>query len=263
MPKLSLVTMRLVLSLSLATFLSASAPAQEQIEEPPKIALCHPLGIKAGEKTKVTIRGWKLDQTTDVKCNLESATINVLNKGSAPVPGRQDAKSIGDTQVEIEITLPADATATTAELTVAAGDHISPPHEVFIGGTALIAEEESNDGFADAQSIVVPQTVEGSLHADRNVDVFQFMAQAGQKIEIEVVARERGSALDAILTLSDSERQLIETVDDAPRESNGETLDPKIGFQCRKAGLYYIVIQDALDRGGPAHPWRLIVQSND
>ena len=260
MRKLPLAAKASILPALFLLALLANASAQEQTDEPPKIALCVPLGIKAGETTRLTIRGWKLDQASEVKCNLESATVKVINKGSAPVPGGQDASRIGDTQIEIEVMVPEGTGVEYAELTVIAGGSTSAPHRLLIGGTSLVAEQEPNNGFDEAQQIELPQTVEGLLHADRNVEVFSFKAEAGRTIAAEVVAHRHGSALDSIVSLYDANRQLLKTVDDVVESEGADTRDARLEYPCRHTGTYYLVIQDALDRGGPAHPWRLIVE---
>jgi hypothetical protein len=253
--------------------------AEEAPPEPPRIALSSPFAAAPGSTTKLIIRGWKLDQATDVRCLISGATVKVLSKGAAPVPGRQEAKQVGDTQIEIELTLPAAATgskdaspeAATApsdqdrgqgiraagcELVVVSPEGESSPYRLLLGAASpVVTETEPNDGFNQAQPVESSQTIDGSTHGDRNVDVFRFEAAAGQMVTAEVFAARYGSALDSLLTLYDDRSTPVATSDDT------DTPDSRVMYRVPRTGRYFLVLQDAHDRGGPAHPWRLVLST--
>ncbi len=77
-------------------------------KEVPTVRLAIPLGIPVGKATKIVLRGQKLDTATEVRFPDVKATVKILAKGKATVPAMQDAKLIGDTQVELEVTLPTE-----------------------------------------------------------------------------------------------------------------------------------------------------------
>ncbi len=269
--------------------------AEETPPEPPRIAISNPFAVASGSTTKLVIRGWKLDQATEVRCLTEGATVKILSKGTAPVPGRQEAKQVGDTQIEVELTLPeptattsstdapsvvpqepasTDASsvaatapadqdhgrgvrATSCELVIVSPDGASTPYHLLVGASSpVVAEREPNDGFDQAQPVESSQTIDGSTHGDRNVDVFRLEATAGQTVSAEVVAARYGSALDSLLTLYDERGTTLAISDDT------DTPDSRLTFRITTSGRYFLVLQDAHDRGGPAHPWRLVLTTS-
>ncbi len=115
----------------------------------------------------------------------------------------------------------------------------------------LAAED---DGFRQAQQIQIPQTVDGQIHGDKNVDVFSFDIADPQSVTFEVLARRHGSGLDSLLTLFDHRGHIVAVNDD-----HDGTTDSRITTELA-AGKYFISLQDAQDHGGPAHPYRLVVQ---
>ena len=236
-----------------AALVPIAAAAQEEPPQP-RVAVAIPLAVEPGAVTKLTLRGWKLDAASEVK-SVAGVEVKIASKGNAPVPGGQEAKTIGDQQLEIEITVPAEFEAAELPLTVVAPAGESTPYQVLVGGEFVrLEEKEENDGFRNAQSVEVPQIVAGQIHGDRNVDVFAFTAQSGQRLTAEVIARRRGSALDGILTLYDAQLNVIAIADDA------QGVDPLLEFAIEENGRYFLSLQDAHDQGGPAHVYRLILR---
>ncbi len=222
---------------------------------PPKVAVCTPLAVPVGATTKVILRGWTIDKATAVKCDNDKVALKVVTAGTAPVPGKQDAKVIGDQQLELEVTTPSDFSPGPVELTVVAPSGESMSHTLLVGGDQpLVAETEPNDGFRQAQPISTSQIVDGQIHADGNVDVFSFELTESTKLQIEVQAAQLGSCLDSLLTLYNAAGSVISSHDDQADTTDSE-LDVTLG-----PGRYFVCLQDAHDRGGPAHPYRLIVK---
>ena len=221
--------------------------------EPPRIALAAPFALPPNATTKVLVRGWKLNREITATTPACDVMLKVLKHESVGAPNGQDVKQIGDSLVELEVTIPKDFSAESITLTFAADSQESTPYLLLVGGPQpVIAEIEPNDSFRQAQSIAVPQIVDGQLHADRNVDVYAMEFTAPQRLQVQVVARRKGSNLDSLLTLFDVKGRVVATNDDTYGADSqlDETLP---------AGRYYLVVQDAHDHGGPAHPYRLIV----
>lgn len=232
-----------------------TAGADENKPQPPRIAMCVPLAVAPGISTRIVVRGWDFDGATEVRASRDDVAVKLLSVGSANVPNGQDAKQIGDRQAELEIGVAADSPPGEVMLTIESPAGASQPHPLWIGGEfPIAAETEPNDGFRQPQSIELPQIIDGQIHNDQNVDVFAFELSGNQQIDVDVVARRRGSGLDSILTLFDSQGNIVAVNDD-----QADTVDSRL-TPTLTAGRYLLSLQDAHDHGGPAHPYRLIVR---
>jgi hypothetical protein len=244
----------------------ASADEAEKKSEKvqPRIAMCIPLAVPADATTKLIVRGWGLEEAKEIRSSNARLTLKILATGKATIPNKQDAKQIGDTQIELAVTVTKDIQPTEVELIIVQTDKESQSHKLLIGnGQATrgpsLAEKEPNDGFTQAQPLHFPQVVDGQIESDGNVDVFSFELTDKQHIVLEVHASRYGSNLDSILTLFDQRGNIVAVNDDAQViKGMPETKDSKI-FTLLAAGRYFISLQDAHDRGGPAHPYRLTV----
>ncbi len=233
----------------------------------PQLLISTPLRIVAGQTTKVMLRGMRLDETKELQINGQANAAKILSKSKSAPPQKLDATRAGDSQLEVELTLPADAKPGECELVAITDAGRSAAFKLFVDARPLTAEKEPNDGFAQAQAIHIGETLEGTLHQPQNVDVFRFDCQAGDKLIFEVFAARRGSALDATLSLFDSRRQLIDTADDLP-STNVEKKPPTNDWSRRDTrlevtlpsnGMFFLILQDANDLGSSAHPYRLHV----
>lgn len=238
--------------------LAATPLLAQQPADGPKILLAYPLAVKPGETVKVKLRGRKLDSTTEVTTTAANVTVKVLNKGAAEVPQKLVAEAVGTSQVEIELTLPADLPAGMLPLVAKTGGGDTTPFELFVGGPyPVVAEKEGNDGFRQAQQVALPICIDGAMQNAQDVDVFVFDVPAGKTLKAELLAAKHGSALDGILSLYDSQMRVLVRCDDV-----GELRDPRIEFKVPAAGRYFIALQDAFDYGGPLHPYRLVITAD-
>ena len=245
----------LVAMISLLCGGAVSAQDAEKKTEPPRVAMCVPLAVPVSLTTKMVVRGWSLNTATEVRSSSPQVSFKVLSAASVAVPNGQDAKQIGDTQMELEVTVLEGVEPGDATLTVVSPTGESLPHQLLIGSVhSLVDDSEPNDGFRQAQTIQIPQTVDGQIHGDKNVDVFSFEIADPQTVTIEVRARRHGSGLDSLLTLFDHRGNIVVVNDD--HDGNA---DSRITAELA-AGKYFISLQDAHDHGGPAHPYRLVIQ---
>jgi hypothetical protein len=211
-----------------------------------------PLGLAAGATVKVTFRGLLLEGATEARAEGAPLTLKIVAQGKAPLPPNTDAKLLGDTQVEVEVTAPADMPPGDVKIKLVTPKGESAPHPLLIvARDKLVAKREPNGGFAEAQPIELGQVVEGSIEQARNVDVYRLELAAGQRLVAEVLAARYGSALDPLLTLYDSRGKVLTAVDDTVGK------DPRLEFSVGAAGTYFLVLVDALDAGGPTHPYQL------
>ena len=244
-------------------------PAQDKKpEDAPRVLFGTPLGVSPGTKTKVLLRGLRLDQASEVRIAEPPVPITILSKSKVAVPQKQEVNRSGDSQIEIEIDLPKETKPGEIAMSVVAPSGTSAVYQLLVDERPPVAEQEPNDGFAQAQTIELGTTIEGTLHQPQNVDVFRFEGQAGEKLVCEVIAARRGSALDATLTLFDARRRLIETADDLPADDklsrdDWSLRDARLEVMLPTTGTFFLVLQDANDLGGPAHPYRLRVARRD
>jgi hypothetical protein len=232
----------------------AVAQKKDKPKDEAKVILAQPFGVAPGKTTKLTLRGLKLDGAKEVKAS--KGTAKLLKKGKVAVPQMMEAKDVGDSQVEAELTLPADVTGEEVEVTVVVSDEVKATRKVFIDRTPPVAEKEPNDGFDTAQAVKIGQTIDGSISRAQDVDVFRFEAKAGDKVVIEVFAARLGSALDSLLQLYDADKQILATCDDIQ-----DSTDSRLEVTLEKAGTYYVSVTDAHDQGGPLHPYRLVIRA--
>jgi len=74
----------------------------------------------------------------------------------------------------------------------------------------------------------------------------------GDRLVVEVFAARLGSALDSFLSIHDGAGQVMGMSDDI----EGGT-DSRLEFTAAKAGVYFAVVSDANDQGGPAYRYRV------
>ncbi|MFM2096192.1 MAG: hypothetical protein RIS70_3316, partial [Planctomycetota bacterium] len=221
-------------------------------EKPPRVAMATPLAVMPGNPVKVMLRGWDLEQATEVRSSNPRVQVKVLGKGKAAIPNKQDAKQVGDAQIELEVTVPADEATGETMLTVVGAKQESAAYGLLIGSPfPLLAETEPNDGFRQAQAVQFPQVVDGQIHGDQNVDMFVFELPSPRKVVIEVHARRRGSGLDSVLTLFSERGVILASADDvseAPKTSGAVASSPRADSRIERmlpAGRYYLGLQDA------------------
>jgi hypothetical protein len=244
-------------SLTAILLLPGLALAQEKKEAPkpvPKIILFMPLGVVPGEASTLTARGLMLDQATEFKVEgLEGATVKIRSKGKAPMPKEAEPASVGDTQAELEVTLPAGAPEGRVNLIAVTPAGSTGPHPLVVTPKEkLVLEKEPNGGFAQAQPLEEGRVIAGVVSQPRDVDVFKVKGAKGETWVFEVLAARLGSFLDPVLTLySESGRQLA-TRDDDPG-SRDATLKVKLPAD----GVYFLSLIDAHDSGDAMHVYHL------
>jgi hypothetical protein len=252
-----------VVSGVLAFNLAALASFAQEKPEPPRVMLASPLAVSPGKPITLTLRGLKLDETSRVEIGgVDGLTeLPIKKKEKTGLPPQVDVKEAGDTQVEVELTLPAGFTGQSVSLTLDTPAGKTAPSELLVlPADQLVAEVEPNGGFRQPQSIALGQQIQGSIYQQRDVDVYQFTGKAGQQIAVEVTAHRRGSTLDGHVTLFDAQGRILATADDAPNTGGISSRDPLLTFTLPADGTYLLSLIDAHDRGGPTHPYLLQVR---
>ena len=223
----------LVLAGMLISFVQAQDAGPTPGPAAPKVTVAAPLAAVAGRTTKLTLFGQNLDKVSAVRLPQlgEAASAKVVSAGA---------------EVVVELTLPQSAKSGDTDLVVEGPGGMSEPYRLWIDGAdTTVDEQEPNDGFAQTQTIELGKTVNGTIHAAKNVDVFRFGGEQGQEIAVEVVASARGSAADLMLMLFTASGQLLGSVDD-----EGNDRDPVLKAKLPESGDYLVVVMESQDAGG-------------
>ncbi|HEY2952073.1 MAG TPA: PPC domain-containing protein [Verrucomicrobiae bacterium] len=251
----------LAIALSLEAVISGIAEEKKKEEpkpQPPILAVSLPLGVVPGTTNSVTLRGQNLTNVTAIHfddAKFESAT-RIKSRDKAKVPEKADAKKIGDTQIELELCLPADTRPGPISYYVENADGLSATNQLLVVDAAvLVKEKEPNGGFKSAQRIQLPATITGSISDGMDVDVFRIEARGGQRLRAEIFAARHGSALDATLTLYDARGHILATADDTK-----ESRDALLEFMPPSDGFYFLAVTDAHEKAGPTHVYLLVVR---
>lgn len=239
----------------LAALLARPVEAADAPPLAPRIGMSIPLAVPRGAVSKLILRGWKLEQAVEVRSSAPGVDCKLLGKSSAAVPNGLDAKLVGDTQVECEVTLPADFAGAEFALIVSAANGASQPYSVLISRLdGMLDEQEPNEGLRQARPLGAALVVDGRIQSDRDVDVYELEGAAGERVELEIQARRRGSPLDSLLTLYDRRGRSLAASDDR------FGADSQLTVALPATDKYYVVVQDAQDRGGPTFSYRLTLR---
>jgi hypothetical protein len=235
---------------------AAAGVCMAQGKEGPKVVLPVPLGVAPGKPVRLTLRGLRLDTASEVRCQAPKAKARLLGKGKAGgVDKPENLPRMGDTQVEMELTLPEDYPGRTVTVSVVTPAGESPAHPVLVERDAVLAEKEPNNGFREAQAIRLPAQLHGTVGAPQDVDLFRLDGKAGQRLVCEVWAARLGSPLDPLLTLYDAAGNTLSSSDDS-----GGSADSRLDVTLSADGVHYVGVADANDQGGSLYAYRLSVR---
>lgn len=243
---------RSVIVLAALVAVVATTTAQDK-KDVPRITAIAPMSVTAGSVANLVVRGLKLDSATEIRFpGWPALKAELKEKKKAALPNGLEAKDVGDTQFEASVTFPADLPLGTLAVEVVTPAGTTETREISVVEAATrVDEKEPNNGFTEAQIFELGKTVRGQVKEDRDVDVYAVNVSTGQALLIEVTASRRSSMLDPLISIFDEKRRLLRVVDDA------SSRDPVLTFAVPSAGKYFIVLQDAGDRGGTWHNYEL------
>jgi hypothetical protein len=248
-------TIRFVLLAAAGLLLPRAAAVSPPAKPPPpRVGAALPLSVTAGATARLTLRGDGLDLATEVHCQAPKGSAKLLKKGPAPAPSQVDAPRLGGTQVEIEVTLPADYPGKTVTVSVVTPGGESNPQPLLVERGPVIAEKEPNNGLREAMPLKLPAEVAGVIAEQSDVDLFRIEGRAGDKVVVEVYASRVGSLLDPLLTFYNDHGVALASCFDPDGSS-----DARLVFKLLRDGAYFVAVADANDLGGPNYPYRLSI----
>ena len=241
-----------MLPAALLLALFALPPKPPPPKDQPVLRTPVPFALPAG-KSKFVIRGLKLDTATEVKAD-GGVGVKLLSKKKLSPPNNYPAERFGDSEVEIEVELPKDFAAESVAFTAVTPAGTSAPLAVFTSEGAA-GEKEPNDGFATAQPLPLPATLDGTFGKEKDADVFKLSGKKGQTVTVTVFAASRGSLADVLLGVYDADRQSVRTAD-----VSGGKGDPAVRFAFPADGVVYVSVLEGNDGGGAGFAYRLKVE---
>ncbi len=220
----------------------------------PGITAVEPAALVTGGTATLKIRGFKLKDASELRFpKAPGVKAMIKEKKDAAQPNGLENKVVGESQILAELTLPADLPAGPLEYTI-----VTPAGEVpgtipVLAAANAVEEKEPNSGFLETQKLEPGKSIRGSIQGEKDVDVYEFPAKAGQKLKVTVTG---GSMLlmDAVLTCYDARGQFLAMSDDA------ETRDPVLVFTAPADGPVFLCVMDAFDKGGEWHSYLLTVE---
>lgn len=232
----------------------AAALGDEPQKVLPGITAIEPAALVTGSTATLKIRGFKLKDASELRFpKAPGVKATIKEKKDAAQPNGLENKVVGESQILAELTLPADLPAGPLEYTIVtpAGD-VSGKVSVLAAANA-VDEKEPNSGFSETQKLEPGKSIRGSIQGEKDVDVYEFTAKAGQKMKVTVTG---GSMLlmDAALTCYDARGQFLAVSDDA------ETRDPVLSLTAPADGPVFLCVTDAHDKGGEWHSYLLTME---
>jgi len=239
--------------------LAQDKPKEKAKDVPPRITVVVPMGADVGKTTKLLLRGFAADDITEVRFQEPRTTGKVVGKGKkVGAPDKMKPMTVGDSEIEIEVTLPKEVTSAVLPFTVVGPGGESLPGSLLVNDPDLprLAEKEPNEGFKSAMPVPMPVCIEGKIERAQDVDVFRVECQKGQTIVVDLQSARYGSPLEGMLALHDVTGRILAT---GARRAN--RTDPIIEYTATEGGPLLISLIDAADRGGSMFVYRLIVRA--
>ena len=191
--------------------------------ELPFVTSVFPLGGPAGTRTSVEMRGWNLPA--------DAPTPDTVNYGPGIHP-----------------------------ISVGNGAQASNLVPFVVDTLPECLEKESNNEQPSAQTITLPQIVNGRIDPPGDTDVFCFEGRAGGEIVAEVYARRLSSPLDSAIRLTDASSRQLAANDDQGDKGDGlatHHADSLLRVTLPADGTYYLHLGDAQGKGGEEYGYRL------
>ena len=128
-------------------------------------------------------------------------------------------------------------------------------------------EKEPNDDIKTAKKLTLPIIVNGRIDKPGDVDCFRFSGRTGQKVVLDISARNLGSPLDGVLELLDSTGKPL-----AQNDDRADCDGPNIGLETHHADPYLMVelpadgeyiarVYHSGSQAGPEYAYRLRISA--
>lgn len=218
------------------------------VGELPFITGIFPLGGRAGERTRVQMQGWHLQQN--------QLTVDFSTPGIHQLVVRKHHDALAERRLDLMI----DRQLSTSADSVFRTESVSNRIPFAVDTIAECLEKETNDSSDSSQHVSLPIIVNGRIDEPGDWDVFRFEGRSGQEVYAEVRARRLGSPLDSVLRLTDATGNQLAINDDHRDEGAGlltHHADSLLGVALPADGSYFVHLGDIQQHGGADYAYRL------
>ncbi len=231
-----------------------SVHADEAKPEFARITASEPAALISGNKEVFRLRGFALKGATALKFpTTEGTAVEIKEAKDASQAKGLENKTVGDAQLDVEVTLPAGLNTGVVSYVVVTPAGETEGKIMVLGADGVVDEKEPNQGFREAHSLSAGQYARANIQSEKDVDVFVFSALANQSYQANVTT---GGPLLADLEINvfDERGQWLAAADD------GESRDPSVNFNTKSAGRVYLSVSSVHDLGGQWHSYLLTVK---
>jgi hypothetical protein len=232
----------------------SDAIAEEVKGDTARITAVEPAAMISGTKATLKVRGFKLKDASAVRFpTAADVTAEIKEKKDSEQPKGLENKTVGDTQLLAEVTLPTELPPGILEYVIATPSGDVAGKLRVLAANAMMEEAEPNNGFREAQMLSAGISARGSIQGDKDVDVYALPCKAGQRFKVSVVT---GGPLlsDAALHCYDSRGQFLAASDD------GTSRDPELVLSIPTDESVFLCVSSAHDIGGEWHSYLLVVE---
>jgi hypothetical protein len=125
--------------------------------------------------------------------------------------------------------------------------------KLYVDDVEQAIEQRAHDKDLTPQRLLLPVAIWGSLSVAGQVDRYRFSGKAGQTVVLELDSRSLGGKGDVVLSLSDSQRQLLAS------NNNFDGQDPFVASTLPADGEYTIEVHELKMLGGKEFDYRLTI----
>jgi len=183
------------------------------------------------------------------------ATFPLGARRGGQVPVQLIGRNLDPSSSTLVLNLPPDAPTGTRDISVATPRGTSNPRPFEVGDLPEMTEAEPNDSPAVANAVTAPVVINGRINHPGDVDSFRFRAAGPEPLVCEIEAQRYGSPIDALLTLTDVEGNVLQRNDDTA------SADARVEIKDAARDKEYVVsVTDLLGRGGDNFVYRLTIK---
>ncbi|HEY8506288.1 MAG TPA: hypothetical protein VIL46_17000, partial [Gemmataceae bacterium] len=204
------------------------------LPSPPVVAKITPDSAVRGRSVRVAVTGKHLDTVSGVEANVPGVAARILPEGRSAAA------------LQAELTLPPAAPAGPVKLTLKSPAGDSRPVTFIVDRFDPVAESGPMDSPRTGLAVKLPATLVGSIDRAGDADFYRFELKEGEQLGVQVLTKEIGSKLGAVVDLTDANGELL-----------ADSADGLLGFTAPATGVYALGVRDREYRGAADMTYRI------